>query len=213
MKIKGILFDLDGTLGNTMPICVTALQDTFSHFVGKNYTSPEIYAMFGPSEEGAIGRIVPEPVYPAAVQYYLDRYADLHQATRRPFDGVYELLAQIKEHGMHSGVVTGKGRGSADISIREMGLAPYIDLLITGSPVGAEKPAAIRQALEIWGLPPAEAAYVGDMSYDMQAAREAGVLALGAAWAESATVGQGDGAAKIFTSVPALARWLFDRPG
>lgn len=208
MKLRGILFDMDGTLGDTLPICVQALQETLAHFTAVDYTETEIYGMFGPTEEGVLMQRIPAEQFQPALRDYLERYAALHQSTRSPFPGVLDLLAQLQQQGVRLGVVTGKGRYSAEISMQAMGLAPYIETLVTGHDTGAEKPASIREALAEWDLPAELTAYVGDMPYDMQAAREAGVVPLGAAWAASATVREGDGAVKVFYSVEELKAWL-----
>lgn len=209
MNLKGMIFDLDGTLGDTMPVVTQALQETFQQFAGHHYPAAEIYSMFGPSEEGVIARRVPPDVFPAALRFYLARYAELHQAARQPFPGVIELLDLLQARGIRRGVVTGKGSGTAEISMRAMGLQPHIETLIAGSPTGAEKPQAIRQVLADWALLPAQAAYVGDMPYDMRAARQVGVLPLGAAWSASATVKNEDVSAGCnFYAVSALMEWV-----
>jgi pyrophosphatase PpaX len=209
MNLKGMIFDLDGTLGDTMPVVTQALQETFQHFTGHHYTSAEIFSMFGPSEEGVIARRVPPDVFPDALRFYLARYAELHQSARQPFPGVIELLELLQARGIHRGVVTGKGTGTAEISMRAMGLQPHIETLIAGSPNGAEKPQAILQVLADWELLPAQAAYVGDMPYDMRAARQVGALPLGAAWSASATVEKEDvSAGCIFHSVSGLIDWV-----
>lgn len=207
MKLRAILFDLDGTLGDTLPIVVQALQETFRAYSGREYSPLDIAAMFGPAEEGVIRPRVAQVDYPAALRYYLDRYAELHEAAKEPFPGVIALLDLLGQKGIRRGVVTGKGRGTAEISMRAMGLLPYIDALETGSEAGAEKPQAIRRLLDAWGIAASDAAYVGDMPYDMHAAREAGLLPLGAAWAATATVKDGDGAAQLFGTVEALTDW------
>lgn len=208
MNLSGILFDLDGTLGDTVPICIGALQETLFHFTRHVYTKDEIISMFGPSEEGVIYRFIPQPQWQAALDDLHRRYTRLHESARQPFPGIIPLLETLKQRGMRTGVVTGKGRGTAVISLQMMGLAPSIEMLITGSPEGAEKPASIRQALAQWRLPAGVVAYVGDTPYDMRAAREAGVIPLGAAWAKTATVRERDGAVKVFYHVEELAQWL-----
>ncbi len=207
MHLKGMIFDMDGTLGDTLPICLQGLRETLLAFTGREYTTPELYQMFGPTEEGVIQQRVSEQDFPAALRMYLDRYEELHQSAREPFPGVLRLLEALRSRGIRRGVVTGKGRGTADISMRVMGLDSYIETLVTGSNAGAVKPDAIRRVLEIWQLEPAQVAYVGDMPYDMEAAREAGVLPIGAGWAQTATV-QKDNGNLVFESVEDLIRWV-----
>ncbi len=208
MHLRAILFDLDGTIGNTLPVVLQALQETFRKYGGREYTGPEIVAMFGPSEEGVIRPRVPVPHFQAALQHYLDRYTALHAAAAEPFPGMLDLLASLKQAGVRLGIVTGKGRGTAEISMRAMGLVTYIEALETGIEAGVDKPQGMLRILSAWGVPAAQAAYVGDTPYDMEAAREAGLLPLGAAWAETATVIEGDGAARVFRTVAELADWV-----
>lgn len=207
MTLKALIFDLDGTLGDTMPVVVAALQETFRRFGGREAPPEEIHSMFGPSEEGVIARQVPAEQYEPALRCYLERYEALHAAASQPFPGITALLGELRERGIRVGVVTGKGAHTAEISLRLMGLGPYIEKLSTGSDAGAIKPAAIRAMLVEWNILPEAAAYVGDMPYDMQAAREAGVCALAAGWAATATVQPGCGETAYFDSVAGLAAW------
>jgi len=188
MKLQAILFDLDGTLGDTLPIVVQALQETFRLYAGQEYTPGEISLMFGPTEEGVIRPRVAGTDFAAALQHYLQRYEALHYLAHEPFPGVIRLLDLLGKKGIRRGVVTGKGRGTAEISMRAMGLSQYIEALETGSDAGPEKPMGIRRLLAKWNIDPELGAYVGDMPYDISAAREAGLLPLGAAWAATATV-------------------------
>jgi pyrophosphatase PpaX len=210
MALKAMIFDLDGTLGNTMPIVVQAMQETFLRYSGMIYSPDEIFQMFGPSEEGVFGpRVAPE-VYDEAIQDYLTRYTNLHTGADRPFPGIIDLLELLIQLRIHRGVVTGKGSGTARISMVSMGLEPYIERLEAGTAAGADKPAAMRHLLKEWHLLPEEAAYVGDMPYDMWAAREVGMVPLGAAWADSATVDENSGAKVLFKRVEELWVWVTD---
>jgi pyrophosphatase PpaX len=205
MPITALIFDMDGTLGDTLPSILIALRETFARFTGRVYSDNEILAMFGPSEEGIIRRIVPPDVYEHALQYYLDRYAVLH--ADRPFPGIRELMSDLKERGFRLGVATGKGPKAAAISMRAYGLDGYIDRLETGSAHGAVKPELIRSIVERWGLRVDQVGYVGDMQSDMADARSAGVLPIGAAWSQSSFLTAADTPYR-FTSVEALREWL-----
>lgn len=207
MHIKGFIFDLDGTLGDTLPVIVPALQETFRRYGGRDYSVDEISDMFGPSEEGVIMRRVPPADFSAALDCYVDLYAARHEMEIGLFDGVIELFDLLRERGIRRGLVTGKGPRTTEITLRLTGLAPLIESIETGSPEGAVKPAAIRRMLAEWGIRPDEAVYVGDTPYDMDAAREVGVLPAAAAWAGSATV-TAQHAEHAFTSVAQMIAWV-----
>ncbi len=205
MPITALIFDMDGTLGDTIPSILIALRETFARFTGRVYSDDEIFAMFGPSEEGIIRRHVPAELFEPALQYFLDRYAELH--ADQPFPGIRDLMSHLKERGYRIGVATGKGPKTASISMRAYGLDEFIDHLETGSAHGAVKPELIRRILANWGMPAAQAGYVGDTQSDMTDARAAGVLPLGAAWSRSSSITANDTPYR-FTSVDALRTWL-----
>lgn len=205
MSINALIFDMDGTIGDTIPSILVAFRETFARFTGRIYSDAEISAMFGPSEEGMIRKHVPADRYETALQYFLERYDALH--AQQPFPGIRDLMADLKERGLRIAVATGKGPGTAAISMRAYGLADYIDRLETGSEHGAIKPELIRRVLDDWHLPAAQAAYVGDANSDMADARAVGVLPLGAAWSRSATVTEVD-TPYMFKSVEELKDWV-----
>lgn len=209
IKLKGIIFDLDGTIGNTLPICFTAFRYALHKFLGRHYTDQEIAALFGPSEEGIIEQLVPERSL-ACLQAYLDEYERAHALLREPFPGLETALDLIKQSGTTLAIVTGKGEHSAAISLRALSLADYFDIVIPGSASGAIKPLAIESVLTKWNLLPQQVAYVGDSAYDMQAAKEVGVIALGAAWAETSSYEHLDAMAPVatFRTVESFINWI-----
>ena len=53
-KIKALIFDLDGTIGDTLPLCIKAFRRSIEPLIGRSVSDAEIIATFGPSEEGTI---------------------------------------------------------------------------------------------------------------------------------------------------------------
>ena len=123
---------------------------------------------------------------------------------------VSAALALLRERRISTALVTGKSRVTATMSVQHLGLDDAFDAIECGSPQGVVKADAIRRLLERWRLPPADAVYVGDGASDMVAAREAGVLAAGAAWAHGvrATDLKDAGADLIFTDAREFLTWL-----
>ncbi|MGJ5672950.1 MAG: HAD family hydrolase [Nostochopsis sp.] len=185
-QLKGIIFDLDGTLGNTLPVVFAAFQSALKKFSGRQYTNEEIASYFGATEEGMIQQIV-RSQWQDCLQSYLEEYEKEHAVCDQPFPGMETALSICKQQDIALAVVTGKGKYSTAISLRCMGLVNYFDIVETGSADGAIKPLSIQNVLKQWKIVPQSVAYLGDAPYDMQAAKEAGVIPLGAAWAETAS--------------------------
>jgi pyrophosphatase PpaX len=185
MRLSGMLFDLDGTLGDTVPVCIQAFQRTFHHYLGQHLTAQDIMAMFGPSEEGMLQRALPH-TWSQALDMYLREYERAHATCRDVFSGLLPLLATLRARGVRLGIVTGKGLRSAQISAHVLGLDAYFEGIEAGAADGPVKPAGIQAFLTRWAVAPQTVAYVGDAPYDIDAARQAEVIAVAAAWAAGA---------------------------
>lgn len=209
MKLDGVIFDLDGTLGDTLPVCFAAFRRALEGFSGRHYTDGEIAGLFGPSEEGMIQRMVPDR-WQACLEAYLAAYEEESARTARLFPGIETALRLLERRGVALAIVTGKGARSAAISVRHLGLAEFFDVVETGSPDGSVKPLAIQRVLAKWGAPPNQVAYVGDAPADIQAAREAGVIPLGAAWAATSDADTLSALfpRETFRSVESFIRWI-----
>lgn len=209
MVLEGILFDLDGTLANTLPVCIQAFQATVNSFCGRVPSEPEIYATFGPSEEGALEKLIPGKLS-RTLPYFLDRYEESHAQCTQPFPGVEKMFTILKGKGIRTAIVTGKGPKSAEISMRILGLSRYVDIVESGFAEGANKPYSIGLVLGQWNCHPGHVAYVGDTPYDMVAARTAGLLPLGAAWAETSLLRQGrqPDIHAIFYDIETFIHWI-----
>jgi pyrophosphatase PpaX len=207
--LAAVLFDLDGTLVDTLPICYLAFRGALEGAGAPTMTDAEIHALFGPSEEGMLQRVLPqdwERVLPA----YFSEYRRLLASCPKIVPELTAALALLRERRIRTALVTGKSPVTAIMSVNHFGLADAFDAIECGSPQGVVKAAAIRRLLERWQLSPAAAVYVGDGAADMVAAREASVRAAGAAWAHGARSNelQDAGADVIFTNAREFLAWL-----
>ncbi|MXN90269.1 HAD-IA family hydrolase [Flavobacterium sp. Sd200] len=184
-KIKAVIFDLDGTLANTLPLCITAFRKSIEPLINRNVSDEEIIATFGPSEEGTIDALAPE-FYDKGVADYIYHYTALHDMCPSIFDGMPDVLEYLKNNGIRTAMVTGKGRTSAQISLDKFGISDYFALLETGIRTGPSKPKGIKAILNKWDdLSKNEVIYIGDAPSDITACREAGVAIIAAAWADT----------------------------
>ncbi len=161
-KIKGVIFDLDGTIGNTLPLCIRAFRQSIEPLALKTLSDEDIIATFGPSEEGTIQTLIPDH-YEQGIVNYLQFYESLHDICPDPFPGIAGLLNQLKDKGIRIAMVTGKGKHSTAISLKKFGLGDYFEPVETGSPTGPVKVEGITAVLQHWqDLDKDSIIYVGD---------------------------------------------------
>jgi phosphoglycolate phosphatase/pyrophosphatase PpaX len=211
--LKAVLFDFDGTICDTLPLCIEAFRQSIAPLAGRPISDAEIVATFGPSEEGTIRALIPEH-YDRGVHDYLSRYRALHTQYAAPFDGIRPLLAGLKRRGLLLALVTGKGCRSCRISLQYLGLEDMFDMVETGSPTGVRKTEGMQAVLARFALRPDEAVYVGDTAHDVFSARRAGIPAFSALW--SSLLQEADVLAakpdRVFYSVDALRAHLIPDP-
>lgn len=183
--MKCIIFDLDGTIGNTLPLCIAAFKKAIEPLAGKVLSDKEIIDTFGPSEEGTIQALIPD-YYEQGIEDYLRHYRDLHAMCAAPFEGMREVLDYAKDQNIRLAMVTGKGERSTKITLDVFGIRSYFEAIETGSPQGPRKVQGIQSVLKQLGIAPADSIYVGDAPSDIKASKEAGVPIVSAAWAETA---------------------------
>lgn len=172
--LKAVLFDMDGTLGDTLALCIAAFRMSIEPLSGKKVTDEEIKATFGPSEEATVRAFLPDR-FDEGLAAYLRHYDELHGMCPDPFPGIRELLTFLKEKGLVLGVVTGKGPKSAALTFARYGMEGLFSDIETGDPYRIGKTDGIRRILARHELRPDEAVYVGDAPSDIVCAREAGV--------------------------------------
>lgn len=97
-----------------------------------------------------------------------------------------------------------------DISLQHSGLGKFFEVVVMGSEHGANKSNDINQVLKRWGFSTDSVAYVGDMAYEIFAAKEAGVFAIAAAWAGTTEFEKLEAInpSLICTDVETLIEWI-----
>ncbi len=182
-QLRAICFDFDGTLADTLALCVEAFQAAARIHTGRKWSSAEVHALFGPNERGILATMVPSAPE-GAMETFLKEFERLHEACAEPFVGLKEILANLGSKGIRLAVVTGKGPETAAISLDKIGLGDVFERVEAGSAAGNAKHEGLERLLDFWQLPPTAVAHVGDTVMDIQSAQEVGVFSVAAAWAE-----------------------------
>lgn len=183
-RIKAVIFDLDGTIGDTVPLCVEAFKKSIEPIIGRTVSDEEIIETFGPSEEGTIMSLIPDN-YEEGVSKYLYHYEHLHEMCPKPFEGIIDLLNTLKNKNVRLAMVTGKGKFSTKISLQKFGITLFFEIIETGHISGPRKAEGIEAVLDFFeDINKDEIIYVGDAPNDIKACKNVGIPIAAAAWAK-----------------------------
>jgi pyrophosphatase PpaX len=182
--IKAIIFDFDGTLANTLPICYYAFQCVFNEFDSRDISIEEIKAMFGPSETGIIRENLSNSNKDEAIELYYAKYSERHNQLVTPNKEIVDLVKHLKEVGLKIGIFTGKAKRSLDISLKALQMEGLFEVIITGDDVNKPKPhpEGLLKALSLLGVESSEALFIGDSDADIVAGVQANVHTVGVQW-------------------------------
>ena len=186
---RPLLFDLDGTLVDTVPFILEAVRHAFQG-EPRCPTDEEWIAGIGTPLRTQLAQFAarPEDVAPLFERYRAFWLAH-HDERTRAFPGALEVLRALAGGGHPIGIVTAKIEQGAIRSLRHTGLLPYVSpTAIIGADSCANSkpdPEPVLLALSRLGRPPREALLLGDSPHDLAAARGAGAFAVGALWGAS----------------------------
>jgi len=178
-----VLFDLDGTVIDTGAIILASMRHAAETVLGRQYSDAQLMAAVGgPGLEAQMHALEPSRV-DELVRVYRAHNEPLHQ-TISTCEGMDEVLDELKNRGHRLGVVTAKRRSTVDLAFARLPLEHFFDVVVGGDETTEHKPhpAPLQLALARLGEQPERAAYVGDSPFDMQAARAAGLHAIGVSW-------------------------------
>lgn len=186
---KIVIFDLDGTLLNTIADLATATNQALQHF-GYPTHPIEAYRFFvGNGINKLFERALPETerskenvlrIRSQFIPYYNIHNADLSI----PYPGIPELLKALQEKKIHLAVASNKYQSATEKLIAHYFPSIHFDVVLgqrEGVPIKPD-PTIVNEILHITGITTSDALYVGDSGVDMQTALHAGVDGLGVCW-------------------------------
>lgn len=181
-KFKGVIFDIDGTLTFTNQLIFDSFNHITQKYLGKPYSNEEVIALFGPTEDVIFKQLFPTQFEQVKKDYY-EYYHQNHQIALL-YDGIKELLIDLKNANCILGIYTGKGRTSSLITLNFLGVRELFDLIVTGDDVENHKPSpeGIIKFINEFGLDKKEVIMIGDAPFDIEAAKEAGVEIASVIW-------------------------------
>jgi pyrophosphatase PpaX len=184
--MRALLFDLDGTLTDSIGLIVYCYQATLKEFAGRTPTRDEIVPKIGRALPTLFAEEDAGPV-DAMLAFYRALYAKQHDNWVRLYPGVEEMLDGLLQTQMPLAIVTSKSLQSAQPAIQRFKLARYFSVIITSDDTERHKPdpEPLLLAAQRLGVAPEDCAYLGDSIHDLHAARAAKITALAALWGPS----------------------------
>lgn len=182
-----ILFDLDGTLTDTLADLANSVNYALSELGFPARSTDEIRSFVGNGVRRLIYLSVPEntpeDISEKCLEVFKEYYKNNSCVLTKPYDGVIDLLSSLKAQKIKTAVVTNKMHEAA-VEIVEFFFGELIDVTIgqiDGMPQKPQ-PDSIFLALEKLGVSKENAVYVGDSEVDCVTARNAGIPCIGVTW-------------------------------
>ncbi len=186
-KIKAVVFDLDGTLLNTLDDLYVATNHILEQYGMPLRTKAEVRQFLGDGGAKLIQRAVPAGTPDEVVQQVFADWRAYYAAHSLEYTGPYKNvpagLMALKERGIKMAVVSNKIEPAVE-SLRRYFFIDTIDVAVGDVPGRPIKPApdGTLAALAKLGVDPAEALFVGDSDVDYQTGKNAGMDALCVSW-------------------------------
>lgn len=176
MKIRGVLFDLDGTLIDTIDLIIKAFEHSFAVCLNRQMPRSELVKYFGLPLRDAMRRYAAADQVEVLCTAYREFNQQYHDELIKPFVGVSETLSALQTRGIKMAVVTSKKVPMAQRGLQCMGLTAYMDTVIGCDICANHKPhpEPMEKALADLGLQAEECLCIGDSPFDLQSGRAAG---------------------------------------
>lgn len=183
MKKTAVIFDLDGTLLDTLDDLRDALNYTLHAFGYPQRTLDEVRRFVGNGIPNLIERATsPDAPIQEMLDVFLPYYQRHNMDKTRPYAGVSEMLDRLKEQGRLMAIVTNKVHAASQALCGRF--FPQVDVVVGSQPGLPNKPAPgmVRAAMERLGVGPEETVYVGDSEVDLATARNTGLDCVCVTW-------------------------------
>ncbi|NLG64102.1 MAG: HAD-IA family hydrolase [Actinobacteria bacterium] len=183
-----VLFDLDGTVVDTVELIRRSFRYATQQVLGRELPDQEILAYVGQPLMRQMVQIAPD-----RAQELYDVYREynhrIHDELIASYDGIETVLAALRDGGRRLGLVTSKSAETTAMAFRAVGLREHFDVVITASDTTAHKPSPEplllclqRLATEDRPAVAARAVYVGDSPFDIAAGKAAGMATIAVTW-------------------------------
>ncbi len=184
-RYRGILFDLDGTLVDSLELILSSYRHSLLTNLGREASDEDWLRTLGRPLRVQMQEFATSPSQlEALIETYLVHNQANHDRLVRSFPGMRDAVSTLRERGYRLGVVTSKLRDNALRELRTCNMDGLFDSIVTASDVERPKPdpQPVEMGLAGLELPAGEVLFVGDSVYDLRSGRAAGVDTAAALW-------------------------------
>jgi len=186
-KYDTIIFDLDGTLLNTLEDLTDSVNYALELYGYPKRTIEEVRKFVGNGVARLITLAVPggidDPFYKDCLETFKKYYSENMNNKTIPYKGIINLLQQLKKEDYKLAVVSNKIDKAVKGLVREF-FGEYVQVAIGETDNISRKPApdTVLKAIEELGSSPDKTVYVGDSEVDVKTAKNSGVICVGVTW-------------------------------
>ncbi|MDE5606608.1 MAG: HAD family hydrolase [Bacteroidales bacterium] len=190
MNTRLVIFDLDGTLVDTLADLAAAMNTVLSRLGYPTHPVADYRFKVGNGVAKLVERSLPEAarqqpaVVADALQQFLDYYNRHDMDATAPYDGIPDLLKRLKARGLQLAVASNKPHAAAVEIVHHYFGQDLFDCIYgqrPGAPVKPD-PAIVHDILRTLDVSAGHALYVGDSAVDMETARRSGIPSVGVLW-------------------------------
>ena len=187
--IKALIYDLDGTLADTLPSLCEAINMTMDHYSAPRRTCEDVRLAIGNGARMLVKRLLPdrlaadEEKVAEALNYYNACYAKTYASADRCYDGIKEAVLELARRGYKSAVLSNKpDKYTAELCKILFPEDTFVTVQGQTDLPTKPDPTVPLMIAERLGVAPHECAFIGDSEVDIRTAKNAGMMSVGCAW-------------------------------
>jgi phosphoglycolate phosphatase len=187
-KIQGVIFDLDGTLLNTLDDIAEAMNTILRRYEYPEHPAAEYRYFVGDGVDQLVKRVVPssvvdEELFARYENEFQEEYRSMGNNKTAPYPGIKEILEELATKRMPQAILSNKPHEITAETVQYFFSEYHFDACIGGGvfPKKPDPEAALYITM-VMGIKPENCLYVGDTGTDMKTAQTAGIPSVGVLW-------------------------------
>ncbi len=185
-----VLFDLDGTLADTLPSLTVFINHTLEAYGLPPRSTDDVLALVGLGERDFFRGAIDEAVLSARGEDFFEKIYDDYVTYSRehlcdftlPYPGIVQAIDTLRAQGYRLGVVSNKADALVKQTLETLFPGRFSAVIGAGIYPAKPDPTVAVAAAKMLGTPPARCLFVGDSEFDMMTAVNAGMVPLGVSW-------------------------------